>query len=77
MLTVRPLLPGGWACPPPRKRPGYAVDNTPQIITSSTCQRQRLSRCSRHRVPAARVAAVLHGYMLAARLPQGGPDRTF
>ena len=42
------------AYPPPRKRPGCAADDTPQLITSSTCQRQRLSRCSRQRAVAAR-----------------------
>ena len=50
MLTVRPLMPGGWAHSPSRKRPGCAAD-TPQLVTSSTCQRQWLSRCSRQRVP--------------------------
>ena len=30
MLTVRPLLPGGWA-PLHRKRPGCVADDTPQL----------------------------------------------
>jgi hypothetical protein len=36
--------------PPPRKRPGRAADDTPQLITSSTRHRQRLNRCSWQRV---------------------------
>jgi hypothetical protein len=53
-----PPMPSGWAHPPPRKRPGCAADDTPQLITSGMCERQRLSRCSRQGSRSARSAVM-------------------
>jgi hypothetical protein len=39
--------------------PGARWDGAPQLFTSSMCQRQVLSRCSRQRVPAGRARIVI------------------